>query len=243
MSAEIHSSISGWAAWKSSIRGISHLEAKPGAMLIDTCLRRGGSRSRAEASISRSNPSRSRGTEDRPRSVSCRPRASRTNKGPPTMSSSKRICWLTAPGVTDSSSAAREKFRGRAAASKARRALSGSRERAIAVRNPISATKAIWFAGLGGEADGSHPAVVPSSPDDGPESKTMRVFLASIPLEAAKIVIIGGGEPALAKLRLFLNTPAELLWFAPDGAPPKMETPLTAPEPVLRTPEADDLAG
>jgi uroporphyrin-III C-methyltransferase / precorrin-2 dehydrogenase / sirohydrochlorin ferrochelatase len=71
----------------------------------------------------------------------------------------------------------------------------------------------------------------------------MRVFLASIPLEAAKIVIIGGGEPALAKLRLFLNTPAQLLWFAPDGAPPKMEIPQSAPEPVLRTPEADDLAG
>ena len=84
----------------------------------------------------------------------------------------------------------------------------------------------------------------PSSfPDAGPESKTMRVFLASIPLEAAKIVIIGGGEPALAKLRLFLNTPAQLLWFAPDGAPPKMEIPLSAPEPVLRAPQAQDLAG
>ena len=71
----------------------------------------------------------------------------------------------------------------------------------------------------------------------------MRVFLASIPLEAAKIVIIGGGEPALAKLRLFLNTPAQLLWFAPDGAPPKIETPLAAPEPLLRAPEARDLAG
>ena len=58
------------------MRGISHLEAKPGATLIDTCFLRGGSRSRAEASISRSNPSRSSGTDERPRSVSCRPRAS-----------------------------------------------------------------------------------------------------------------------------------------------------------------------
>ena len=49
----------------------------------------------------------------------------------------------------------------------------------------------------------------------------MRVFLASIPLEAAKIVIIGGGEPALAKLRLFLNTPAEVAWFAPTAPPPR----------------------
>lgn len=71
----------------------------------------------------------------------------------------------------------------------------------------------------------------------------MRVFLASIPLEATKIVIIGGGEPALAKLRLFLDTPAELLWFAPDGAPAKMETPPNAPEPVLRAPEPPDLDG
>jgi uroporphyrin-III C-methyltransferase/precorrin-2 dehydrogenase/sirohydrochlorin ferrochelatase len=53
----------------------------------------------------------------------------------------------------------------------------------------------------------------------------MRVFLASIPLEAAKIVIIGGGEPALAKLRLFLDTPAEVLGFAPAGGPARMETP------------------
>jgi uroporphyrin-III C-methyltransferase / precorrin-2 dehydrogenase / sirohydrochlorin ferrochelatase len=71
----------------------------------------------------------------------------------------------------------------------------------------------------------------------------MRVFLASIPLEAEKIVIIGGGEPALAKLRLFLNTPATVAWFAPDGAPAKIETLLEAPEPVLRSPEAADLAG
>lgn len=71
----------------------------------------------------------------------------------------------------------------------------------------------------------------------------MRVFLASIPLEAAKIVIIGGGEPALAKLRLFLNSPAQVLWFAPDGAPEAIETPLGAPTPVLRSPDADDLAG
>ena len=70
----------------------------------------------------------------------------------------------------------------------------------------------------------------------------MRVFLASIPLEAAKIVIIGGGEPALAKLRLFLNGPAEVRWFAPDGAPEAIETPQGAPTPVLRTPEVEDLA-
>lgn len=71
----------------------------------------------------------------------------------------------------------------------------------------------------------------------------MRVFLASIPLEAAKIVIIGGGEPALAKLRLFLDTPAEVLWFAPDGGPDSIETPPTAPTPVPRAPEPCELDG
>ena len=71
----------------------------------------------------------------------------------------------------------------------------------------------------------------------------MRVFLASIPLEAAKVVIVGGGEPALAKLRLFLNTPAEVVWFAPDGAPEAIETPLNAPAPALRAPAVSDLDG
>ncbi|MDB5422485.1 MAG: siroheme synthase, partial [Brevundimonas sp.] len=47
----------------------------------------------------------------------------------------------------------------------------------------------------------------------------MRVFLASIPMDGARVVIIGDGEAALAKLRLFQKTPAELVWFAPNGAP------------------------
>ncbi|KAK0349279.1 hypothetical protein LTR94_033790, partial [Friedmanniomyces endolithicus] len=71
----------------------------------------------------------------------------------------------------------------------------------------------------------------------------MRVFLASIPLEDEKIVIIGAGEPALAKLRLFLNTPATLAWFAPQGVPHPQETPRLAPEPVLRAPTQAELAG
>ncbi len=71
----------------------------------------------------------------------------------------------------------------------------------------------------------------------------MRVFLASVPLEAAKVVIVGAGEPALAKLRLFLNTPAQVIWFAPDGASAPLETPLRAPAPVRRTPTPADFAG
>ena len=70
----------------------------------------------------------------------------------------------------------------------------------------------------------------------------MRVFLASIPMGGAKVVVIGGGEAALAKLRLFTKTPAELVWFAPDGAPTGASAPLNAPAPVLREPQAADLA-
>jgi hypothetical protein len=43
----------------------------------------------------------------------------------PSSSSSRRTCWLTAPGVTFNSSAARLKLARRATASKARKALRG----------------------------------------------------------------------------------------------------------------------
>jgi uroporphyrin-III C-methyltransferase/precorrin-2 dehydrogenase/sirohydrochlorin ferrochelatase len=71
----------------------------------------------------------------------------------------------------------------------------------------------------------------------------MRVFLASIPLNATKIVVVGAGEPAMAKLRLFLSSPAELVWFTPDGAPAALEAPQGAPTPVARIPDATDLTG
>ena len=71
----------------------------------------------------------------------------------------------------------------------------------------------------------------------------MRVFLASIPLERAKIVVVGAGEPALAKLRLFLSSPADLSWFTPDGAPALLATPQGAPSPIARLPDAADLNG
>ena len=71
----------------------------------------------------------------------------------------------------------------------------------------------------------------------------MRVFLASIPLEGAKVVVVGAAEPALAKLRLFLSSPAELVWFTPDGLPAALETPPAAPTPNARIPEPGDLNG
>lgn len=70
----------------------------------------------------------------------------------------------------------------------------------------------------------------------------MRVFLASIPMEGARVVIIGGGEPALAKLRLFLKTPADLVWFAPGGAPVGPGALQGGPPPIERLPVADDFA-
>lgn len=71
----------------------------------------------------------------------------------------------------------------------------------------------------------------------------MRVFLASIPMDGARVVIIGNGEPALAKLRLFQKTPAELIWFAPNGAPTGPGALQGGPIPLERLPSADDLTG
>jgi len=71
----------------------------------------------------------------------------------------------------------------------------------------------------------------------------MQTFLAAIPLKGASVVVIGGGEPALAKLRLFLASPAALTWYAPGGAPKSESVPAGAPPPVERTPSAADLSG
>ena len=71
----------------------------------------------------------------------------------------------------------------------------------------------------------------------------MRVFLASIPLENARVVIIGAGPAAIAKLRLFAGSPADILWFTPDDEPNAFERLPQAPAPIGRAPTADDLAG
>ncbi|QQQ19749.1 uroporphyrinogen-III C-methyltransferase [Brevundimonas vitis] len=71
----------------------------------------------------------------------------------------------------------------------------------------------------------------------------MRLFLASIPLEDTRVVVVGGGEPALAKLRLFLGSPAQLSWFAPELDASALEIPRTAPKPQRREPSAADLDG
>lgn len=71
----------------------------------------------------------------------------------------------------------------------------------------------------------------------------MRVFLASIPMDGARVVIVGNGEAALAKLRLFGKTPAELVWFAPGGAAVGPGALQGGPAAIERLPDAGDLTG
>ena len=40
----------------------------------------------------------------------------------------------------------------------------------------------------------------------------MDQFLPAIPLKDARVVVLGAGEPALNKLRLFRTAPCELVW-------------------------------
>jgi uroporphyrin-III C-methyltransferase / precorrin-2 dehydrogenase / sirohydrochlorin ferrochelatase len=70
----------------------------------------------------------------------------------------------------------------------------------------------------------------------------MRVFLASIPLEGRKVVVVGGGELGAAKARLVARTPAELVWYAPDAVPPAAERPAGL-SPLPRWPEPGELDG
>jgi uroporphyrin-III C-methyltransferase/precorrin-2 dehydrogenase/sirohydrochlorin ferrochelatase len=48
----------------------------------------------------------------------------------------------------------------------------------------------------------------------------MRVFPASIPLEGQTVIIVGSGPMADAKARLFVNSPARLLWFVGESSGP-----------------------
>lgn len=64
----------------------------------------------------------------------------------------------------------------------------------------------------------------------------MRVFLASIPLPGAAIIVIGAGDAASAKARLFDGSGAKLRWFAGPAA----ETDAAW---ITRWPTAEDLSG
>lgn len=72
----------------------------------------------------------------------------------------------------------------------------------------------------------------------------MNHFPIFVSLDAARVVVSGGGDPALAKLRLLLKTPAVLTVFAADPAPEIAawaEAGKLALEP--RAPEAADFVG
>ncbi|MDP3800778.1 siroheme synthase CysG [Brevundimonas sp.] len=64
----------------------------------------------------------------------------------------------------------------------------------------------------------------------------MRVFLASIPLPGALIVLVGAGDAAAAKARLFDGSGARLQWFAGPEAG-------TDDAWIPRWPDAEDIAG
>jgi uroporphyrin-III C-methyltransferase/precorrin-2 dehydrogenase/sirohydrochlorin ferrochelatase len=68
----------------------------------------------------------------------------------------------------------------------------------------------------------------------------MRSFLASLPLDGRKVVVVGAGEAGVAKARLIAKTPAELLWFAPDALLPERERPRDL-TPIRRAPDETDL--
>src|SRR5262245_11513976 len=108
---------------------MSHLEANDGATLIVSvrCPGRVDLLLQARASVSR--PAWISGSIRLAASVKETHRLVRLNSLTPRSSSSARICWLTAPGVTLRSSAALLKLKCRATASKARKALSGGRDR------------------------------------------------------------------------------------------------------------------
>ncbi len=67
----------------------------------------------------------------------------------------------------------------------------------------------------------------------------MRAFLASLPLDGKTVVVVGGGEQAVAKARLMASTPATIRWFTPDLQPIASEIP-DGLAPEARTPHQSD---
>jgi uroporphyrin-III C-methyltransferase/precorrin-2 dehydrogenase/sirohydrochlorin ferrochelatase len=71
----------------------------------------------------------------------------------------------------------------------------------------------------------------------------MRVFLASVPLEDRRVVVVGGCEAGVAKARLASKTCATVQWFAPDHRPDAADIPVGVAAPEPRSPTAEEFAG
>ena len=113
-------------------RGAKKLEAKEASVEIRTFCERGGRRSYLEKPVIKSSKAgHVTFFSELPSRVSSKPVGKRSNSLAPMKSSRARICLLTAPCVTPSSSAARERFKCRLAAWKALMALSGGRRLSI----------------------------------------------------------------------------------------------------------------
>src|SRR6516225_7337537 len=124
-------SISGWLSANRPSRPTSHFAAKSGETLTVSTPERCRCVRRSVPSAIWSSASRTTPRYSRPASVMTSRWRSRLKSLSPSSVSSAFTCWLTAPGVTNSSSAARVKLLLRAAASKALTALSEGRRRGI----------------------------------------------------------------------------------------------------------------
>ena len=71
----------------------------------------------------------------------------------------------------------------------------------------------------------------------------MRVFPASIPLENQKVIVIGHGPMAEPKARLFIHSPARLLWFTGERSDPVAPDIAQYAEIIRRMPTRRDLRG
>ena len=123
--------MSGCVPAKRPRRPTSHFAAKSGEVLTVSAPEVRRRTRRSVPTAMRSKASRTTARYSRPASVITRRWRSRWKSFVPSAASSAFTWWLTAPWVTQSSSAARVKLSLRAAASKALSAFSGGRRRSM----------------------------------------------------------------------------------------------------------------
>ena len=125
--AEMRTSISGWRSIKVCKRGSNHRAANDGATATSSRFGSTDWRNASTALANCSNPRSRPGNKLAPCGESAKPLAKRRNRAMPSSSSNAFTWWLTAAGVTCSSAAAFLKLLWRAAATKARNALTDGR--------------------------------------------------------------------------------------------------------------------